>query len=89
MPGLLGRLFREFAETLSITIIISLIISLTMTPMLCAMFLRARCGAGKACQTGLSEAWNSGFNAAAGSLSNVAGIGAPPYLDCSRRPFYC
>jgi multidrug efflux pump len=40
MPGLVGRLFREFAETLSITIIISLIISLTMTPMLCAMFLR-------------------------------------------------
>jgi multidrug efflux pump len=40
MPGLVGRLFREFSETLSITIIISLIISLTTTPMLCAMFLR-------------------------------------------------
>ena len=40
MPGLLGRLFREFAETLSITILISLVISLTMTPMLCARFLR-------------------------------------------------
>lgn len=40
MPGLVGRLFREFAETLSITIIISLLISLTTTPMLCAMFLR-------------------------------------------------
>jgi len=40
MPGLLGRLFREFAETLSVTIIISLIISLTTTPMLCALFLR-------------------------------------------------
>jgi len=40
MPGLVGRLFREFSETLSITIIISLIISLTTTPMLCALFLR-------------------------------------------------
>jgi multidrug efflux pump len=40
MPGLVGRLFREFAETLSITIIISLLISLTTTPMLCALFLR-------------------------------------------------
>jgi multidrug efflux pump len=40
MPGLLGRLFQEFAETLSITIIISLVVSLTTTPMLCAMLLR-------------------------------------------------
>jgi len=40
MPGLVGRLFREFSETLSITIIISLVISLTTTPMLCALFLR-------------------------------------------------
>jgi len=40
MPGLLGRLFQEFAETLSITILISLVVSLTTTPMLCAMFLR-------------------------------------------------
>jgi multidrug efflux pump len=40
MPGLVGRLFREFSETLAITIIISLLISLTMTPMMCALFLR-------------------------------------------------
>ncbi len=40
MPGLVGRLFREFSETLAITILISLIISLTMTPMMCALFLR-------------------------------------------------
>ncbi|GLR67424.1 transport system membrane protein [Acidocella aquatica] len=40
MPGLLGRLFQEFAETLSITILISLLVSLTVTPMLCAKFLR-------------------------------------------------
>ncbi len=40
MPGLVGRLFQEFAETLSITILISLVVSLTTTPMLCALFLR-------------------------------------------------
>jgi multidrug efflux pump len=40
MPGLVGRLFQEFAETLSITILISLVVSLTTTPMLCALLLR-------------------------------------------------
>jgi multidrug efflux pump len=40
MPGILGRLFQEFAETLSITILISLLVSLTTTPMLCALLLR-------------------------------------------------
>jgi multidrug efflux pump len=40
MPGLVGRLFREFSETLAVTIIISLILSLTTTPMMCALFLR-------------------------------------------------
>ncbi|MEQ9942825.1 multidrug efflux RND transporter permease subunit MdtC [Pectobacterium aroidearum] len=41
MDGLPGRLFREFAVTLSVAIIISLLISLTLTPMLCARLLRA------------------------------------------------
>jgi multidrug efflux pump len=40
MPGIVGNLFREFSETLSITILISLVISLTTTPMLCGLFLR-------------------------------------------------
>ncbi|WP_145544026.1 multidrug efflux RND transporter permease subunit MdtC [Yersinia frederiksenii] len=42
MEGLPGRLFREFAVTLSVAIGISLIISLTLTPMMCAHLLRAR-----------------------------------------------
>jgi multidrug efflux pump len=41
MPGLVGRLFQEFAETLSVTILISLVVSLTTTPCLCALLLRA------------------------------------------------
>ena len=40
MGGIVGRLFREFAVTLSMAILISLVISLTTTPMLCALFLR-------------------------------------------------
>src|SRR5260370_9109637 len=38
MGGIVGRLFREFAVTLSVTIAISLLVSLTATPMLCAQF---------------------------------------------------
>ncbi len=40
MQGIVGRLFREFAVTLSVAIIISLLISLTTTPMLCAILLK-------------------------------------------------
>ena len=40
MQGLVGRLFREFAVTLSTAIGVSLLVSLTVTPMLCAKFLR-------------------------------------------------
>ena len=36
MAGIVGRLFREFAITLSVAIVLSLVISLTMTPMMCA-----------------------------------------------------
>ncbi len=39
MPGLVGRLFHEFAVTLSIAILISLVVSLTATPVLCAYTL--------------------------------------------------
>jgi multidrug efflux pump len=42
LGGIVGRLFREFTLTLSLAILISLAISLTTTPMLCAYFLRAR-----------------------------------------------
>jgi multidrug efflux pump len=40
MGGIVGRLFREFAITLSVAILISLVISLTTTPMICAYLLR-------------------------------------------------
>jgi multidrug efflux pump len=40
MGGIIGRMFREFAVTLSVAIAISLVISLTTTPMMCAHLLR-------------------------------------------------
>jgi multidrug efflux pump len=40
MGGLVGRLFREFAMTVTIAIAISLVVSLTTTPMMCAILLR-------------------------------------------------
>ena len=42
MGDVVGRLFREFAVTLSFTIVISAIVSLTLTPMMCARLLRYR-----------------------------------------------
>ena len=40
MGGIVGRLFREFAVTLSAAVMISLVISLTLTPMMCAYILK-------------------------------------------------
>ena len=40
MGGLIGRLFREFAVTLSTAILVSMVISLTTTPMMCAYLLK-------------------------------------------------
>ena len=41
MGDIVGRLFREFAVTLSVTILVSAIVSLTLTPMMCAKLLQA------------------------------------------------
>ena len=40
MGGIVGRLFREFAVTLSVAILVSLVVSLTTTPMMCARLLK-------------------------------------------------
>ncbi len=42
MGDVVGRLFREFAITLSVTILVSAVVSLTLTPMMCARLLRHR-----------------------------------------------
>ena len=40
MGDIVGRLFREFAVTLSVTILVSAVVSLTLTPMMCARILK-------------------------------------------------
>jgi multidrug efflux pump subunit AcrB len=52
MGGIIGRLFREFAVTLSIAIAVSAVVSLTLTPMMCSRLLRSDHGASAS-----SRAW--------------------------------
>ena len=44
MTGLVGRMFREFALTLTIAVVVSAIVSLTLTPMMCGQLLRSTHG---------------------------------------------
>jgi multidrug efflux pump len=56
MTGLVGRMFREFALTLTIAVLTSMIVSLTLTPMLCSRLLRVK-------HEGRGNALTRGFNA--------------------------
>jgi len=47
MGDVVGRLFREFAVTLSVTILVSAVVSLTLTPMMCALLLKVHKKHGK------------------------------------------
>ena len=69
MGGLIGRLFHEFAVTLSLAVLVSGVLSLTLTPMMCSRFLRAESSYGppglfyRACERGFN--WLlSGYEAA-------------------------
>ena len=55
MSGMVGRLFREFAVTVSVAILVSGVVSLTLTPMMCAAPARAGAGAGRATSSLLSR----------------------------------
>jgi HAE1 family hydrophobic/amphiphilic exporter-1 len=55
MSGVLGRLFREFAVTITTAILISGVVSVTLTPMLCSRFLRVAALHGKTGFAGLME----------------------------------
>ena len=52
MGGILGRLFREFSVTICVAILISGLVSVTLTPMLCSRFLRVKHGRALAGSTG-------------------------------------
>ncbi|MBP3954777.1 efflux RND transporter permease subunit [Gemmata sp. G18] len=53
LQGVVGRLLREFAVTISVAIVISGLVSVTLTPMLCALFLRGGHGAPGRARPGL------------------------------------
>ncbi|EJW12206.1 RND multidrug efflux transporter [Rhodovulum sp. PH10] len=61
MGGLVGRVFREFAVTIAVAILISGFVSLTLTPMLCARVLRGPHGDGEAKQGRLLRLFERGF----------------------------
>jgi len=63
MGGVVGRLFREFAVTLSAAILVSLVVSLTLTPMMCARLLRRQAPAAARAPGRLSVALERGFDA--------------------------
>jgi multidrug efflux pump subunit AcrB len=48
MGGIVGRLFREFAMTVSIAVMVSAVVSLTLTPMMCSRFLHHQTSHGRA-----------------------------------------
>jgi multidrug efflux pump len=62
MGGIVGRLFREFAMTLSAAILISLVVSLVTTPMLCATLLGKRTEAGHGRLYRMSEGFFDGIH---------------------------
>ena len=78
MGDIVGRLFREFAVTLSVTILVSAVVSLTLTPMMCARLLRHRPEAEQGCFYRASERVFEaviafyGQNAAMGSAASDA-----------------
>src|SRR5262249_50346954 len=55
MGGVVGRLFREFAVTVAITIMISAFVSLTLTPMMCSRYLRSETEVRKSAIRALTE----------------------------------
>src|SRR5213082_2979478 len=57
MGGILGRLFREFAVTISVAILISGLVSVTLTPMLCSRFLKKPSGHESGRFGQVSERW--------------------------------
>ena len=61
MGGQVGRLFREFAVTLSVAVMISLVISLTTTPMMCAWLLKSKGSHAPTKQSRIGRWFDNGF----------------------------
>jgi multidrug efflux pump len=70
MPDVVGRLFREFAITLAVTIVISAVVALTLVPMLCAKILRHRRASEMSLVARKSQEWFDALIAQYGRLLN-------------------
>ncbi len=76
MGGIVGRLFREFSVTLSVAVLVSLLVSLTTTPMMCSRLIRqSRPARGRG---GCSSASERAFEAMLRRLRALAALGAAP-----------
>jgi multidrug efflux pump len=70
MPDVVGRLFREFAITLAVTIVISAVVALTLVPMMCARILRHRRASEMSLVAHKSQEWFDALIAQYGKLLN-------------------
>jgi multidrug efflux pump len=70
MPDVVGRLFREFAITLAVTIVISAVVALTLVPMMCAKILRHRRASELSLVARGSQEWFDALIAQYGRLLN-------------------
>jgi multidrug efflux pump len=70
MPDVVGRLFREFAITLAVTIVISAVVALTLVPMMCAKILRRRRASEMSLVARKSQEWFDALIAQYGRLLN-------------------
>ncbi|MBB3173327.1 multidrug efflux pump [Endobacter medicaginis] len=92
MGGIVGRLFREFAVTLTITILVSLVVALTVTPCMCALLMRQpeemRADAGRhPWPTRLAHRAAGMFDAMAAFYTRTLAIAlAHPWLTLSTLP---
>jgi multidrug efflux pump subunit AcrB len=78
MGGIVGRLFREFGITVSMTILVSALVSLTLTPMMCSRFMRSKQQVRHGRLYALSE---RGFDPSPRRLPQESGRRAPPSPD--------
>ena len=69
MGGLVGRLFREFSVTVAMTIAVSAVVSLTLTPMMCGASDAGRPTSGMAASTGCRSGPSTGLLAGYGARS--------------------
>ena len=71
MGGIVGRLFREFSVTVAAAILVSMVVSLTLTPMLSALFLRPQSGQHRALYVRIEQAFKALVDAYGNALNVV------------------